>query len=134
MIGSLANGCAMTAPAAVKRATAVARSRSAEAPTEPTSEAERHDDGLAQLSGSQFDAAFLSRRIHPRLRRYSADPRRLRDEPVFQPRPAAVSATASQRLHVASPQRRDSANRAALGGLVRSLHEFAVKEGRQCDS
>lgn len=46
--------------AAVKRATAVAKSRHVEAPIEPTSEAERHYDGLAQLSGGRFDAAFLS--------------------------------------------------------------------------
>jgi hypothetical protein len=93
-------------------------------------EAERHYDGLAQLSGGQFDAAFLSRTvvaheaeiaqysrnassdddglatliaklcrrcapIYPRLRRHSADARRLRDEPEF-PRSAAVSATASK--------------------------------------
>jgi putative membrane protein len=46
--------------AAVQRASNVARSLKAEAPTEPTSEAKRHYDGLAQLSGSQFDAAFVS--------------------------------------------------------------------------
>ena len=49
--------------AALKRTAAVAKSLQAETPTEPTTEAKRHYDGLAQLSGSQFDAAFVSHMI-----------------------------------------------------------------------
>jgi putative membrane protein len=49
--------------AALKRATNVAKSLKVDAPTEPTPEANRHYDGLAQLSGSQFDAAFVSHMI-----------------------------------------------------------------------
>jgi putative membrane protein len=49
--------------AALKRATNIAKSLKVEAPTEPSGEANRHYDGLAQLSGSQFDAAFVSHMI-----------------------------------------------------------------------
>lgn len=49
--------------AALKRASNIAKSLQVEAPTEPTSEANRHYDGLAQLSGGQFDAAFVSHMI-----------------------------------------------------------------------
>jgi predicted outer membrane protein len=46
-----------------KRSAAVAKSMKVDAPTEPMPEAKRHYDGLAQLSGSQFDAAFVSHMI-----------------------------------------------------------------------
>lgn len=49
--------------AALKRATNVAKSLKVEAPTEPSGEANRLYDGLAQLSGGQFDAAFVSHMI-----------------------------------------------------------------------
>ena len=49
--------------AALKRATNIAKSLKVEPPTEPTGEANRHYDGLAQLSGGQFDAAFVSHMI-----------------------------------------------------------------------
>jgi putative membrane protein len=49
--------------AALKRASNIAKSLKVEAPTEPTNEANRHYDGLAQLSGGQFDAAFVSHMI-----------------------------------------------------------------------
>jgi putative membrane protein len=49
--------------AALRRATNIAKSLKVEPPTEPTGDANRHYDGLAQLSGGQFDAAFVSHMI-----------------------------------------------------------------------
>jgi putative membrane protein len=49
--------------AALKRATSVARSLDVPAPTEAPTEAKRHYNGLAQLSGAEFDAAFLSHMV-----------------------------------------------------------------------
>ena len=49
--------------AALKRATNLAKSLEVEAPTEPTTEAKGFYEGLAQLSGAQFDAAFISHMI-----------------------------------------------------------------------
>jgi putative membrane protein len=49
--------------AALQRAMNVAKSLKVEARAEPTTEANRQYDGLAQLSGSQFDAAFVSHMI-----------------------------------------------------------------------
>jgi putative membrane protein len=46
--------------AALQRATNLAKSLKVEPPSEPTTEAEGFYDGLAQLSGAQFDAAFVS--------------------------------------------------------------------------
>lgn len=49
--------------AALKRSENVAKSLKIEAPAEPAGEANRQYDGLAQLSGAQFDAAFVSHMI-----------------------------------------------------------------------
>jgi putative membrane protein len=49
--------------ATLARATNVAKSLKVEAPTEPPQEADRKYDGLAQLSGGEFDAAFLSHMV-----------------------------------------------------------------------
>lgn len=49
--------------AALQRATNLAKSLKVEAPTEPSIEARGIYDGLAQLSGAQFDAAFVSHMI-----------------------------------------------------------------------
>jgi putative membrane protein len=49
--------------AALKRATNVAKSLKVEPPTEPTTEARGFYEGLSQLSGSEFDAAFVSHMI-----------------------------------------------------------------------
>ena len=49
--------------AALQRATNVAKSLKIEPPTEPTTEARGTYAGLAQLSGSEFDAAFVSHMI-----------------------------------------------------------------------
>ena len=49
--------------AALQRATDVAKSLNMEPPTEPSIEAKGTYDGFAQLSGAQFDAAFVSRMI-----------------------------------------------------------------------
>ena len=49
--------------AALKRATNLAKSLKVEAPTTPTTEAEGFYAGLAQLTGAQFDAAFVSHMI-----------------------------------------------------------------------
>ena len=46
--------------AALQRARAVAKSLQVEAPAEPTKQAQGYYNGLAQLSGGQFDAVFLS--------------------------------------------------------------------------
>jgi putative membrane protein len=49
--------------AALQRATNLAKSLKAEAPTDPTTEARGIYKGLAQLSSSEFDAAFVSHMI-----------------------------------------------------------------------
>lgn len=49
--------------AALKRATNVAKSLHVEPPTEPSKEARGFYGGLSQLSGSEFDAAFLSHMV-----------------------------------------------------------------------
>lgn len=49
--------------ATLQRARAVAKSLQVEPPAEPTKEARGAYDGIAQLSGSQFDAAFLSHMV-----------------------------------------------------------------------
>ena len=49
--------------AALKRATNLAKSLKVEPPTEPAIEARGIFDGLSQLSGSEFDAAFVSHMI-----------------------------------------------------------------------
>jgi putative membrane protein len=49
--------------AALQRATELATSMQVEAPTEPTTEARGFYEGLSQLSGSQFDAAFVSHMV-----------------------------------------------------------------------
>jgi putative membrane protein len=49
--------------AALKRATNLAKSLKIEAPSETTTEAEGFYDGLSQLTGAQFDAAFVSHMI-----------------------------------------------------------------------
>ena len=49
--------------AALKRTTNVAKSLQVEPPTEPSTEARGFYDGLSQLSGSEFDAAFVSHMI-----------------------------------------------------------------------
>jgi putative membrane protein len=49
--------------AALKRATNLAKSLKVEPPTEPATEARGIYEGLAQLSGSEFDAAFVSHMI-----------------------------------------------------------------------
>lgn len=49
--------------AALQRATNLAKSLKFEPPTEPATEARGIYDGLAQLSGSEFDAAFVSHMI-----------------------------------------------------------------------
>jgi putative membrane protein len=49
--------------AALQRATNLAKSLKVEAPTEPSIEARGIYDGLSQLSGAQFDAAFVSHMI-----------------------------------------------------------------------
>jgi putative membrane protein len=49
--------------AALKRATNLAKSLKVEPPTEPATEARGIYDGLSQLSGSEFDAAFVSHMI-----------------------------------------------------------------------
>jgi putative membrane protein len=49
--------------ATLQRARAVAKSLKVEAPTAPSKEAQGYYDGLAQLSGSRFDAAFLSHMV-----------------------------------------------------------------------
>jgi putative membrane protein len=49
--------------AGLQRATAVAKSLKIEPPTEPTTEARGTYEGLAQLSGGQFDAAFVSHMV-----------------------------------------------------------------------
>jgi putative membrane protein len=49
--------------ATLQRARAVAKSLRVEAPSEPSKDAQGYYDGLAQLSGSKFDAAFLSHMV-----------------------------------------------------------------------
>ena len=49
--------------AALKRATNLAKSLKVEPPTEPATEARGIFEGLSQLSGSEFDAAFVSHMI-----------------------------------------------------------------------
>jgi putative membrane protein len=49
--------------AALQRATNLAKSLKVEAPTDPSAEARGIYEGLAQLSGSEFDAAFVSHMI-----------------------------------------------------------------------
>jgi putative membrane protein len=49
--------------AALQRATNLAKSMKVEPPTEPSIEARGLYDGLSQLSGSEFDAAFVSHMI-----------------------------------------------------------------------
>jgi putative membrane protein len=49
--------------AALHRATNLAKSLKVEPPAEPTTEAEGFYKGLAQLSGAEFDAAFVSHMI-----------------------------------------------------------------------
>ena len=49
--------------AALQRATNLAKSLKVEPPTEPATEARGIYEGLAQLSGSEFDAAFVSHMI-----------------------------------------------------------------------
>jgi len=49
--------------AALQRATNLAKSLKVEPPTEPATEARGTYDGLSQLSGSEFDAAFVSHMI-----------------------------------------------------------------------
>ena len=49
--------------AALLRATNLAKSLKVDPPTEPATEARGIYDGLAQLSGSEFDAAFVSHMI-----------------------------------------------------------------------
>jgi putative membrane protein len=49
--------------AALKRATNLAKSLKVEAPTEPSTETREIYDGLSKLSGSEFDAAFVSHMI-----------------------------------------------------------------------
>jgi len=49
--------------AALQRATNLAKSLKVEAPTEPSIETRGIYDGLSQLSGAQFDAAFVSHMI-----------------------------------------------------------------------
>jgi putative membrane protein len=49
--------------AALKRATNLAKSLKVEAPTEPGTEARGIYAGLSQLSGSEFDAAFVSHMV-----------------------------------------------------------------------
>lgn len=49
--------------ATLQRARNVAKSLQVEAPTQPAKDAQGYYDGLAQLSGSQFDAAFLSHMV-----------------------------------------------------------------------
>jgi putative membrane protein len=49
--------------AALQRATNLAKSLKVEPPAEPTTEAEGFYQGLAQLSGAEFDAAFVSHMI-----------------------------------------------------------------------
>lgn len=49
--------------AALQRATNLAKSLKVDVPTEPTTEAEGFYEGLAQLSGAQFDAAFVSHMV-----------------------------------------------------------------------
>lgn len=49
--------------AALKRATNIAKSLKIEPPIEPSTEARGFYEGLAQLSGSEFDAAFVSHMV-----------------------------------------------------------------------
>jgi putative membrane protein len=49
--------------AALQRAMNLAKSLKVEAPTEPSTEVRGIYDGLSQLSGSEFDAAFVSHMI-----------------------------------------------------------------------
>jgi len=49
--------------AALQRATELATSMQVETPTEPTTEARGFYEGLSQLSGGQFDAAFVSHMV-----------------------------------------------------------------------
>ena len=49
--------------AALQRATSIAKSLKVEPPTAPTTEARGFYEGLAQLSGSEFDAAFVSHMV-----------------------------------------------------------------------
>ena len=49
--------------AALQRATDLAKSMQIEPPTEPPTEARGFYDGLSQLSGGQFDAAFVSHMV-----------------------------------------------------------------------
>lgn len=49
--------------AGLQRATNLAKSLKVEPPTEPATEARGIFDGLSQLSGSEFDAAFVSHMI-----------------------------------------------------------------------
>ena len=49
--------------AALQRATNIAKSLKVEAPTDPSAEARGIYNGLSQLSGSEFDAAFVSHMI-----------------------------------------------------------------------
>ena len=48
---------------ALQRARNVAKSLKVEPPAEPSKDAQGYYDGLAQLSGSEFDAAFLSHMV-----------------------------------------------------------------------
>jgi putative membrane protein len=62
--------------AALQRATNIAKSLKIEPPTEPTLEAKGTYDGIAQLSGAQFDAAFVSHMIvmhEAEIAKYSAN-------------------------------------------------------------
>jgi putative membrane protein len=49
--------------ASLKRATNLAKSLKVEPPTEPATEARGFYDGLSQLSGAEFDAAFISHMV-----------------------------------------------------------------------
>ena len=49
--------------AALQRATNIAKSLKIEPPTEPSTEARGFYEGLSQLSGSEFDAAFVSHMV-----------------------------------------------------------------------
>jgi putative membrane protein len=49
--------------AALQRSTDLAKSMQVEPPSEPPTEARGFYDGLSQLSGSQFDAAFVSHMV-----------------------------------------------------------------------
>jgi putative membrane protein len=49
--------------AGLKRTTNIAKSLKVEPPTEPTTEARGFYEGLSQLSGAEFDAAFVSHMV-----------------------------------------------------------------------